>query len=76
MKSVLLNIKLLVIITLVSLSNPALATADAETPEQELEILRLLLLETKVHEALAKMKEAGCQWHSEFIWFGAPKKIV
>ena len=51
------------------------ATVDAETPEQELEILRLILLEKDVHAVLAKMKMAGCVWHSEFIWFYAPEKI-
>ena len=55
-------------------SGLVLATSDAETPEQELEILRLILLEKEVLNVLAKMKEAGCRWHSEFIWFYAPEK--
>jgi len=67
--------KIALAILLLGGSSSVLATSDAETPEQELEILRLVLLEKEVHTVLAKMKEAGCIWHSEFIWFYAPEKV-
>ena len=66
---------LLISALLIIYSNAAIATADAETPEQEIEILRMLLLHQEMHVALADMKQAGCEWQSEFIWFGAPEKI-
>jgi len=62
-------------IVLLYSSCAAWATADAETPEQELEVLRLILLEKDMHTVLAEMKKYGCIWNSEFIWFYAPEKI-
>jgi len=62
-------------IVLLYSSCAAWATADAETPEQELEVLRLILLEKDMHTVLAEMKKYGCIWNSEFIWFYASEKL-
>lgn len=51
-------------------SNNTKATQDAETPEQKLEMIRLLLSNGLVANEVATIAVKGCVWVNEVVWFG------
>jgi len=51
------------------------ATADAETPEQVLAVLRAVFINPIGIRVLSRMEKLGCTWHKEFVWYYAPEQI-
>ena len=60
---------------LLLLSSPVGATTDAETPEQELEMLRLLLVQPEIARAVWELARGGCRWSEEVVWFGGGDEL-
>ena len=61
--------------TSILVSANTVATVDAETPEQVLEMVRLFLSNPVIAKEVAEIADNGCLWTSEVVWFGSGDRV-